>query len=110
MKKLSDVTYEDALIILSAAYKLLLERSKKWKLTDESKSLNESCKKLMSSENTYCFWFFDDSMSVDCEDNVGLTDANWDIKLACYLKAHEIGYDVPLLTEFVQSIKDDAKW
>jgi len=103
MKKLSTVNKEDALEILKAGYSSIISTGK-WDLTDETGDMDEPCKKLMSKRKAYLFWFFDDNMDVDLiDDNCEITfdNVNFDVKLACYVKAHQLGYFVPELQKIL---------
>lgn len=111
MKKLSEVTKEDALAILSVdgAYKRMFLTGK-WQLTDESapEKLNEPCVRLSSKRKVYSFYFFNDRINVDLEPEANgeyyFDDTNFDCKYQCYIKAHQLGYYIPLLTEAIQDL------
>ena len=103
MKNLSTVTKEDALEILNAGYSSIISTGK-WELTDETVDMDEPCKKLMSKRKAYLFWFFDDSMDIDLVDDeseITFDDINYDVKLACYVKAHQLGYFVSELQKIL---------
>lgn len=103
MKKLSDVSKEDALEILKAGYSMILSTGR-WELTDETADMDEPCKKLTSKTKAYLFWFFDDNIDIDLIDDdseITLDSINFDVKLACYVKAHQLGYFVPELQKIV---------
>ena len=58
MKKLSEVTKDDAVKILDA-YSVML-RTGRWKLEDTTAEMREPSKKLSCARKAYLFWFFDD--------------------------------------------------
>jgi hypothetical protein len=97
MKNLSTVIKEDALEIIKAGYSTIMFTGR-WKLTDEYIHLDEPCKKLSSKRKVYIFWFFDDKIDIDLiDDKINFNDINFDVKLACYVKAHQLGYFIPEL-------------
>lgn len=118
MKPLSDITHEDALAIVNAD---LIYRDKsnktRWKLTDESEDLDEPCKRLKSRTKIMTFWFMGDgTMNVELEFATKLdamdetvVDNYTDMKLACYLKAHELGYYVKGLSEYLSPHEEMAR-
>jgi hypothetical protein len=106
VKKLSDVTLEDAKQILSVRYGGFF-RTGRWKLTDETEAIKEPCKKLRCERKAYLFWFFDDNIDIELipDDNAEITFdcTNYDVKLACYIEAVKLGYHVPVLSELLNS-------
>ena len=109
MKYLSEVTFEDAIDILSAAY-LPFFKTGRWVLTNESQDLGEPCKKLKCQRKAYLFWFFDNSMDIeltpDPNSPITFDDHNFDIKVACYRKAAELGYFVPAFAALLEHEKE----
>lgn len=94
MKLLSKVTKEDAKKILNPEYSLFFKTGR-WILTDESKSIGESCKKLACRTKCYMFWFFDNCIDIELIDSeMGLDNNNFDVKVRCYVEAHNLGYKI----------------
>ncbi len=107
MKKLSEITKEDAVKILSvySGYKLALERGL-WVFTDESKAIGEPTKKLYNKRNVFIFWFHDDEIDIDNVDDeipVNFDSSMYDTKLKCYIKAWELGYYIKEIDELLRS-------
>jgi len=104
MKNLSKVTKEDAIAILSVSvYSLYFSKLKNWILTDESDNIKEPCSKLHSNTNIYLFWFMDDEISIVNTD-VDVSFDTFHVDYKCYLKAHELGYYVPVLSELLNKL------
>lgn len=100
-KPLSTVTEADAKEIIKAGYPQFFITGN-WHLSDESEGVKEPCKKLYGRTKAFNFWFFDDKMDIDDTDDekiLTLDDVNYDVKLQCYIKAHQLGYDVKPLQE-----------
>ena len=105
MKKLSEVTPEDAKIILSTAYDFF--EKGQWRLTDESENFGEPAVQFQSIRCRFYFWFMDDSIDIyNSDDDAGsifnnLDDIHYDVKYLCYVKAVKLGYYVPELSELL---------
>jgi len=99
LKPLSEVTREDAMAILKTSfdYDRILSKNR-WEFTDESADLGEPTKRLYARHSQYIFWFHNDSIDCDDKEREGLLTP-YDVKLECYLKAHELGYYVPGLSD-----------
>jgi len=105
MKKLSEVTLEDATAILYDAYgQFWLTHPKSWKLEDRTEAIQEPCKFLSAKGKIWQFWFFDDKIDIekvpddDTKMELVTLEDFCDVKLSCYLKAHELGYYVPKMS------------
>lgn len=101
MKKLYEVTLEDAIEIIKAGYPSLIERNK-WTLKDESQGLGEPAKLMESKTCVFLFWFMDTSIDPNYTSTADhqlpyADEAFFDAKLACYVKAAGLGYDIPEL-------------
>lgn len=116
MNKLSNVTLNDAILILKDSYPFF--HTGNWHLDDESKDLNEPCKRLYCKTKSYQFYFFDNKIDIDImSDDICLDKINFDVKYICYIKALQLKYYVPSLFELVhresydgnQSLKMDLK-
>ena len=108
MKKLSEITLEDAKAILSGSY-LCMNGNARWVISDESAILKEPCKKLSSKNNIFTFWFYDDSISVECEEiELSIHDSCFDAKYQCYIEAVKMGYYVTGLTEIYTQGKQEV--
>ena len=70
MKKLTEITCEDAIVILSKIYPLLFvnkfneNNEKDWKLIN-CDDIEPGCKKLFNENKIYCFYFYCDSIEID---------------------------------------------
>ncbi len=103
MKKLSEVIAKDAKEIICAGYPHFFKVDN-WKFDDASEELNEPCKKLYSRLKAFSFWFFNDKIDIDLENGkdalITFDDVNYDVKMACYVKAFQLGYHVEALEIF----------
>lgn len=105
MKKLSEITLADAIEVVKADYSNFFTTGNEWKLTDISKDMDEPCQQLRSRDKAYVFTFYDDSIDLSLEDPkrvFSIDDINWDSNYKCYLKAYELGYYVPVLSELIE--------
>lgn len=101
MKNLGEVTQEHAIEIIKAGYPLFF-KSGKWVLEDRSKEIGEPTKHLSSTRKAYFFWFNDDDIEIVNEENeLGIEAHNYDVCYKCYVKAAELGYYIPLLSELI---------
>jgi hypothetical protein len=100
LKKLSEVTKEDAKQIIRTGYPTFFNTDN-WKFKDDSEQMNEPCKCLYSRYKAYEFTFFDDDISIHVKDDevVGFDSANFDTKIECFVEAHNLGYVVTKLKE-----------
>lgn len=103
MKKLSEVTKEDAIVILEADTRISgFFMTGKWKLEDRSKDIGEDCKFLSARSKAFQFWFFDDTIDMDENDHpekrIDLFEVKNAVNYRCYIKAHDLGYYVPKLS------------
>lgn len=107
MKKLSEVTKEDAIAILEADIRICgFFITGKWKVEDRSEEVRESCKLLSAKYKAFQFWFFDDSINMDEKNNDPIF-SNENVNYKCYIKAHDLGYYVPELSESIGLPKED---
>ena len=100
MKKLSEVTLEDAIAILQPVYPGFFSRGK-WILEDRSEEIGEPHKFLFSKTKSFSFWFADDEIEVCTPDADTLNQHVYDVKYRCYINAHEKGYYVPVLSDYI---------
>lgn len=106
MKKLNEVTLEDAKEIIKAGYPHWFDTGT-WKLEDRSKDLLEQCSLLYSRHKGYKFWFMNNCIDIDyndCDHRQGdLYDDldHADVRVACYVKAHSMGYHVPQFNDIM---------
>jgi hypothetical protein len=103
MKKLTEVTIQDAIEIIRAGYSnfFFMDRGK-WIIEDRSKEIGEPTKLIFNKSKILQFWFHNDSIDpsyIDPDkDAPGFDQTNFDCKFPCYLKANELGYFVPGLS------------
>lgn len=103
MKKLSQVTKEDAIAILEADTRISgFFMTGKWVIEDRTKDIGEPCKFLSARTKAFQFWFFDDTIDMDENDHpnkvTDLFEVKNNVNYRCYLKAHDLGYYVPDLS------------
>lgn len=114
MKKLSQVTKEDAIDILCADPRISgFFLTGKWHLEDRTKDIGEDCKFLSARSKAFQMWFFDDVINMEENDHPEkVTDLfdNQNVNYRCYLKAHDLGYYVPELSDKLGRSKDLAIW
>lgn len=91
MKDFENLTKEDAIKILQAAYPFSEEE---FKFKDDS---------FIISVNDINFIFEDQDITISRTINGTIT--NDDVHTACYIKAHELGYQIDLLDNFLKSSK-----
>lgn len=108
MKKLSEVTLEDARSILSQGimYKdsFLIAG---WNLKDVSPIFSEPSVALEHIHKEETFIFYDDSIHLYTGEEY--KDDMSDINYLCYLKAVALGYYVPELSEIITSTREDIE-
>lgn len=99
MKKLSEVTYEDAIEILRESYGNWFLTGK-WILEDRTNEIGEPCKLLYGRHKLHEFWFFDDGIDLDLMDDDKnpyldiVLSSDVDVLVATYVKAHNMGYHI----------------
>jgi len=98
MKTFSNLTKEDAIKILQAAYPFL-EDDFKIKTKDDST--------LLISTEVADFTFEEQEITI-IQTIEGVTIHN-DVLLACYIEAYKLGYKIDLLEEFIESLKENKK-
>lgn len=105
MKNLSEVTRDDAVAIISAYFNIGAPHL--WKLEDRSEELDEPCRTISRRSKVWLFWFNEDDITVDIPSLPPLR-TEWDIAgahkvpLPCFIKAHQLGYHVPGLSEHMK--------
>lgn len=102
MKKLNEVTKEDAIAILSEQYGSILKSNM---FVLKSFSCPEySWKELSSKYSTYEFLFEPDRIIVEkeCEHCQEMNNNDFHVYYLCYIKAHQLGYYVPKLSEILK--------
>ena len=108
MKKLTEITCEDAIAILSKIYPLLFVNKfnenieKDWKLIN-CDDIEPGCKKLFNENKIYCFYFYYDSIEIDYvnEESTNNIMTYFDVKYKCYVEAYKLGYYIPELSEIL---------
>ena len=108
MKKLTEITCEDAVAILSKIYPLLFvnkfneNNEKDWKLIN-CDDIEPGCKKLFNENKIYCFYFYYDSIEIDYvnEESTNNIMTYFDVKYKCYIEAYKLGYYIPELSELI---------
>lgn len=109
MKKLNTVTLEDALLIIASCeeYKKIIEPTKTWELQMGVTWRKEDASWMTLKDkdgigSIFRFNFCREEIKVGFNENE-INDGN--INYLCYLKAIELGYYVPQLSELLQQKK-----
>lgn len=97
MKKLSEVTEEDAKQIIKAGYPLFFEKGN-WQFKDNSEEMKEPCKLLYSRFKEFDFTFYDDNIRIYNSERSAFRNpfdsAHFDTLVECFVEAHNLGYHV----------------
>lgn len=110
MKKLTEITKEDAIKILSKSYSLLFlnkfneDISNNWKLENRDE-IEPGCKIFFNDKKVFCFYFYHNSIEIDYNNDDGndtiFVLSYFDVKYKCYVEAVKLGYYIPELSELL---------
>ena len=104
MKKLSEVTLDDAIKIAEVGFASIFfnKETRKWFLNETMDVCKKPSVLLNCKYNAYEFEFYDDLITAYAD--LGSEVENKNVPIECYIKAYELGYYVKQLDELANKL------